>query len=114
MRKLPVTVLSGFLGSGFALLFKNNGIWNGKQIISDKYVKKSTRPQLKNGQNYGYGWWIGKYNAKSFYSMRGHKGQYVFVFPNEDIVIVRLGREETSQDGIEYVEEVFEMLKNLS
>ena len=46
--------------------------------------------------------------------MRGHKGQYVFVFPNEDIVIVRLGREETSQDGIEYVEEVFEMLKTLS
>ena len=42
----------------FALLFKNNGIWNGKQIISDKYVKKSTSPQLKNGQNYGYGWWI--------------------------------------------------------
>lgn len=98
----------------FALLFKNNGIWNGKQIISDKYVKKSTSPQLKNGQNYGYGWWIGKYHEKSFYSMRGHKGQYVFVFPNEDIVIVRLGREETSQDGIEYVEEVFEMLKNLS
>ncbi len=104
----------------FATLFKNDGIWNGKQLISASYVKNSITPQFDNGQDYGYGWWLGSHMGKRFYSMRGHNGQYVIVFPEEDVIVVRLGHEQLpdlpgvrhSADYLGYMEEAFAMLNN--
>ena len=42
--------------------------------------------------------------------MRGHLGQYVIVFPKENIIIVRLGRMEESKEERIYIEEAFKML----
>ena len=50
--------------------------------------------------------------------MRGHLGQYVIVFPKENIILVRLGHSKGETNGIEtypknfmiYMEEAFEML----
>lgn len=104
----------------FATLFKNDGIWNGKQLISASYVKNSITPQFEDGQDYGYGWWLGSHMGKRFYSMRGHNGQYVIVFPEEDVIVVRLGHEQLpdlpgvrhSADYLGYMEEAFAMLNN--
>ncbi len=102
----------------FAALFKNNGVWNGTQLISSKYVQKSITPQFENGNDYGYGWWLGSHMGKRFFSMRGHNGQYAIVFPEEDVIIVRLGHEQLpdlpgvrhSADYLGYMEEAFAML----
>lgn len=102
----------------FAALFKNGGVWNGIQLISSEYVKTSTTPQLENGYDYGYGWWLGSHIGKRFFSMRGHNGQYVIVFPEEDVIVVRLGRKKLSDlpglrhsaDFLGYIEEAFAML----
>ena len=104
----------------FATLFKNDGIWNGKQLINASYVKNSITPQFEDGQDYGYGWWLGSHMGKRFYSMRGHNGQYVIVFPEEDVIVVRLGHEQLpdlpgvrhSADYLGYMEEAFAMLNN--
>jgi CubicO group peptidase (beta-lactamase class C family) len=104
----------------FAALFKNGGVWNGKQLISADYVQKSIIPQFENGQDYGYGWWLGLHMGKHFYSMRGHNGQYVIVFPEADVIVVRLGRAQLpdlpgvrhSADYLGYMEEAFAMLNN--
>ena len=104
----------------FATLFKNDGIWNGKQLISASYVNNSIAPQFEDGQDYGYGWWLGSHMGKRFYSMRGHNGQYVIVFPEEDVIVVRLGHEQLpdlpgvrhSADYLGYMEEAFAMLNN--
>jgi len=42
--------------------------------------------------------------------MRGHLGQYVIVFPNENIIIVRLGRMEEKTEEKAYIEEAFKMI----
>jgi hypothetical protein len=42
--------------------------------------------------------------------MRGHLGQYVIVFPKENILIVRLGRMEENTQEKTYIEEAFKML----
>lgn len=104
----------------FAALFKNDGIWNGTQLISPDYVKKSTTPQFENGNDYGYGWWLGSHMGKRYFSMRGHNGQYVIVFPEDDVIIVRLGHKQLpdlpgvrhSADYLGYMEEAFAMLAN--
>jgi len=102
----------------FAALFKNGGAWKGTQLISPEYVQKSVTPQFENGQDYGYGWWLGSHLGKRFFSMRGHNGQYVIVFPEDDIIVVRLGHEQLpdlpgvrhSADYLGYMEEAFAML----
>ena len=104
----------------FAALLKNGGIWNGTQLISADYLQKSTSQQFKNGQDYGYGWWLGSHMGKRYYSMRGHNGQYVIVFPDEDVIVVRLGRRQLpdlpgvrhSADYLGYMEEAFTMLNH--
>jgi CubicO group peptidase (beta-lactamase class C family) len=102
----------------FATLFKNNGVWNGEQLINAAYVKNSIQPQFENGADYGYGWWLGTHMGKRYFSMRGHNGQYTIVFPDENVIVVRLGHRQLpdlpgvrhSADYLGYMEEAFTML----
>ena len=54
-------------------LFLKNGRWNGKQIVSQKWVNESTKahltqahmPDFALGSGYGYQWWCGKTNINN-------------------------------------------------
>ena len=102
----------------FGKLFKNHGVWAGEQLIDSTFTAKAIRPRFEDGQQYGYGWWLGDVDGKSFFSMRGHLGQYVIVFPDDDVVIVRLGHRgmpdlpnsDTPADLPLFVREAFQML----
>lgn len=78
----------------YGLLFLNNGKWDGKQLISEKWVKESTKKQIDtpNGiagrSGYGYQWWMNRFGG---YSARGFQGQYLFVLPEYNIVAVFTG-----------------------
>ena len=83
----------------FGLLYLNNGRWNGKQIISKEWVEESTKISYKfdNPYNdgYGYFWWIRTFelNGKKYktYYAAGNGGQYIFIFPEIEMVIVFTG-----------------------
>ena len=89
-------------GNGFAMnvydmakfgqLFLNNGVWNGKQIISDKWIKDSTSVQFERpsgSADYGYQWWVRTFgnNNHPAYFAQGHYGQYIFVVPDLELVV---------------------------
>lgn len=71
-------------------LYLNNGNWNGKQIVSKEWVKKSTKIETLYGSApyYQYQWWIP--NKYSFMA-EGHLGQFIYVNPSKKLIIVRLG-----------------------
>lgn len=81
-------------------LYIDSGKWNGKQIISTEYVLNSVKPADlvnydDNSKNtkYGYAWWlIPDYKGHSLYYARGILGQYIICIPDQNMVIVRLGR----------------------
>ena len=103
----------------FGKLYKQNGRWNGQQILDSTFITKSLQPRFANSPEYGYGWWLHTVKGKKVFYMRGHLGQFVIVIPEDDIIIVRLGhlkgkQTETdphSEDLYVYVEEAYEMLK---
>ena len=65
------------------LMVKNKGVANGKRIVSEKWINTS----LQNyGRNYGYQWWLS--GNDSSYSARGFGGQFIFVLPKKNIVMV--------------------------
>ena len=81
----------------FGKLYKNNGKWNNEILLDSAFINKATNPVFDTSPYYGYGWWLYNYNGKKVFTMNGHRGQFVIVFPEEDIIIVRLG--DKNQEG---------------
>jgi CubicO group peptidase (beta-lactamase class C family) len=81
-------------------LFLNGGRWDGQQLVSERYVRESTRPQSEGGPpggtRYGYGWWIS--SSPAGYQATGYGGQTLLVLPQQDLVVVLLTRVEGQTD----------------
>lgn len=103
----------------FGKLYKQNGKWNGQQLLDSAFVKKTITPRFEASPEYGYGWWMAKFIGKDLYYMRGHLGQFVIVIPQDNLIIVRLGHlkgvqtsfDPHSEDLYTYVEEAYKMLE---
>jgi CubicO group peptidase (beta-lactamase class C family) len=95
----------------FGMLFAKEGNWRGKQLISRVWVEESTRPDTSAdpSRDYQYFWWVNTPNGKNHFSAQGNYGQYIYVAPEKDLVIVRLGKEEGEQ-GYGYWTDLFDEL----
>lgn len=79
------------------MMLANDGIFNGKQIVSKKFLLEATDPELQpavnrpivNGKNIGYGYqtWIHPFTTRTF-ALYGHYGQSIFIQPETKTVIV--------------------------
>jgi len=83
-------------------LYLNRGLRDGQQIVSDEWVEQSTAfgafdnntwPQrfVDMGLGgYGYQWWLVSEDDGDFFAW-GKDGQFIYVNPTTNVVIVRLG-----------------------
>ncbi|MGS2725622.1 serine hydrolase domain-containing protein [Psychroserpens sp. BH13MA-6] len=102
----------------FGKLYKDHGKWQGKQLLDSSFIATSVQPRFPESPEYGYGWWLRNMGDKHFFMMRGHLGQYVFVEPDDNIIIVRLGHQKSPDIGTKtftddislYIEEGYKML----
>jgi CubicO group peptidase (beta-lactamase class C family) len=71
-------------------LYLNNGTWNGKRIVAEQWVKTSTQPhaRIDDQTEYGYLWWLKKFNNHAAYYMSGNGGNKIAVFPDLNAVVV--------------------------
>jgi CubicO group peptidase (beta-lactamase class C family) len=96
----------------FGQLMLNGGLWNGEQLIPQAWVEESTLPDptdrrpwmdfkefKDSGGYYKYHWW-GRVRPDGHieYFAYGSHGQYIFVCPTNQIVIVRNGNSEGQVD----------------
>jgi CubicO group peptidase (beta-lactamase class C family) len=79
----------------FGLLVLHNGVWEGRRIISRKWVRAATGADNATDQasyfGYRYFWWLDVDRPGRFYAF-GKYGQFIYVAPDAEAVIVRLGR----------------------
>lgn len=90
----------------FAQLYANGGMWNGRRILSEAWVKESAEPRYRIGRtfrqgplgrtetqtnNYGYLWWTTEFehNGRTVvaHHASGNGGQYSMFIPELDLVI---------------------------
>jgi CubicO group peptidase (beta-lactamase class C family) len=73
-------------------LYLHKGNWNGQQIVSKNWVAESTKIDSLNGSvwYYQHQWWLP--NKKGDFMADGFLGQYIYVNPVNNLIIVRLGR----------------------
>lgn len=92
----------------FGKLYKNYGRWNNTQILDSTFIAKSIQPRFKASPEYGYGWWLETYKGHQIFMERGHLGQYVIVFPELNLIAVRLGELKGKRtEGNPYTEDIY-------
>lgn len=76
----------------FGFLYLNHGIWDNNRIISEDWVRESTKPHsgtLINGAiaKYGYLWWLREEDGVLAYSALGDGGNIICCIPEKDLII---------------------------
>jgi CubicO group peptidase (beta-lactamase class C family) len=82
-------------------LFLNDGLWNGRQIISPDWVAvasgtdpRGRAPEFADDEYYAYMWWgHPRTDGPPDFAAEGDHGQYIYISPAHQIIIVRNGTE---------------------
>lgn len=86
----------------FGRLVLNNGKWNDEQIIPSDWIAKSTLIDPNHNVNefgseiyYENFWWLYSRDKLTPYIISGwgHLGQYLYIFPEKNVIIVRMGKD---------------------
>jgi CubicO group peptidase (beta-lactamase class C family) len=88
----------------FGELHRNDGVWNGRRVLPEGWVRYVTTPTPHAPQGcYGAHWWLNAGDTSDSarrpwpslptdaFAARGYSGQWLLVVPSRELVIVRLG-----------------------
>jgi CubicO group peptidase (beta-lactamase class C family) len=81
----------------------HHGKVNGEEIIDSTYLAQSFEPwTIQDGKNsvcdwYGLHWWMGEVDGVKFKSARGMRGQYIVIIPEKNMVVVRIGHQQSKE-----------------
>lgn len=91
-------------------LYLNKGNWNGTQIVSEDWVNQSTKVDTTNGSAwyYQYQWWLPTKDGD--FTAQGILGQYIYVNPNKNMIIVRLGKKRKNVNWTNFLVTLSEKL----
>jgi hypothetical protein len=106
----------------FGLLYLNDGVWGGRRILPEGWVKTSLKPTPQSGGQYGAHLWLEipgflrpEYPSahrppEDAFFMLGHEGQMVAIIPSRELVVVRLGltRKRNTWDHEEFLDQLLQ------
>jgi CubicO group peptidase (beta-lactamase class C family) len=90
----------------FAMLWMNDGVFNGERILPEGWVKYTTTPAADSKGIYGSFFWLNRSRAlpsvpEDAFLCEGHDGQYICIIPSKDLIIVELGYSPSSKGGMD-------------
>ncbi len=83
-------------------LYLRGGVWNGERLLPEGWTDYVAVPATASDNQYGAYFWLNREGGNSrarfvpglpedAYFMSGHEGQFVFIIPSKNMVIVRTG-----------------------
>jgi CubicO group peptidase (beta-lactamase class C family) len=116
--------------ASFGQFALQQGEWNGEKLVEDDWFAQATSPSSELNHAYGFLWWLNrpglvklpvvgerqgplwKSAPEDSFAALGLGGQIVAVFPDEQLVVIRLasGRGGTVQSQENFVEEAARIL----
>jgi CubicO group peptidase (beta-lactamase class C family) len=98
--------------------YLNHGVWGGKQIVSADWVKRSVAPYVptpftvEGGRmHYGFSWWLIPVSGEYIWRAAGFGGQYLFVFPQQNLIAVFTGWDMNGGDATPLVPRLLSAVK---
>jgi len=103
------------------LLYLQDGRWDEEQVVPQAWVRESLRMHVDltvKGQppsGYGYLWWVlapdPRGNGREYvYAARGRFGQFIFIIPEYDMVVVVLGYTYRGPDSNKPIELLYDRI----
>ena len=91
-------------------LYRQGGVWNGRQIVPAEWVQESIAPSIRNDE-YGLLWWIIDEPEGAGYAATGFGEQRIAVFPNPRVVVAYLSAVpsdgEVDDRAFQFLDKVF-------
>ncbi len=82
--------------SRFGQLYLDGGLWQGERILPESWVKEAGEVTSASAGEYGVHFWLNQSKKlpdvpQNVLMAQGFEGQRIFIFPDKDLVITRLG-----------------------
>jgi CubicO group peptidase (beta-lactamase class C family) len=115
----------------FGELYLNEGRAADQQVISRRWVQQSCEGRVRNrrpgnpafdpngnvdplrDRRYGYGWWVHQIGDYETCFAWGYGGQYIFVLPELDLVLVATSSSGVSDERRDHRRALFDILERL-
>jgi CubicO group peptidase (beta-lactamase class C family) len=97
-------------------LYLNRGRVGGRQIVPEEWIDDSLVPRGRSNfseQMYGYGWWIREIAGEDAFYAWGFGGQFIFVVPELDLVVVSTSAATVGDDRRTHRRTVDEIIEEL-
>jgi len=100
----------------FGELYLHRGRHGDRQIVPARWVDDSFVPRGQsdfNDQLYGYGWWMREFAGEQAYFAWGFGGQYVFIIPRLQLVVVTTSSTATGEERRGHRRTIFGLLEDV-
>lgn len=99
----------------FGELYLNGGRWNGRRLLPRGWVRESWEVHThsrRHGYGFGYYWWTRRLAGHEVHYAWGYGGQFVFVVPElETVVVATSTHRPGTRGGESHLLEVYRLLR---
>jgi CubicO group peptidase (beta-lactamase class C family) len=100
----------------FGELYENGGRIGDRQLIPRDWVDKADdgvgRSRWGSDREYGRGFWIRDFGRhRSFYAW-GYGGQFIFIIPSLDLVVVTTSRSDVSRERRDHNDAIYQIVED--
>ena len=101
----------------FGELYLNGGKAGDRQILTQSWIDRTRvsrgRSRWGSDREYGYGFWIRDLAGQSCYYAWGYGGQFIFMIPSADLVVVTTSRADATRERREHLDAIYRMVEEL-
>jgi CubicO group peptidase (beta-lactamase class C family) len=101
----------------FGELYLNDGKAGDRQLIAKSWIDRTRVPRGKSrwgsDREYGYGFWIRQFAGYDSYYAWGYGGQFIFIVPGKNLVVVTTSRADVSRERRDHLDAIYELVEEL-
>jgi CubicO group peptidase (beta-lactamase class C family) len=101
----------------FGKLYLNNGKVGERQILPKSWIDQTRigrgRSRWGSDREYGMGFWIRELAGHDSYYAWGYGGQFIFVVPGKQLVIVTTSRADVSRERRDHLDSIYALAEQI-
>ena len=102
----------------FGELYLNGGKAGGQQVLAKSWIDRTRVPRGRSrwgsDREYGYGFWIREFAGHDSYYAWGYGGQFIFIIPGKDLVVVTTSRADVSRERRDHLDAIYQIVEMLA